>query len=136
MEKHLSALIVSDRTEHVRSLKRILDGLPIAAHAASSLPEAKATPARIPVDVIFCDERLEKGSYRELLRANGAGRTRLQGLCFIVTLQTGEWDEYLEALELGAFEAIRCPIQPMDVELALIDWTRSHKKPVAMQMTA
>lgn len=136
MEKRLSALIVSDRSEHVRSLKRILDGLPISAHAVSGLPEAKAALARTPADVIFCDERLEKGSYRELLRANGAGRSRVEGLCFIVTLQTGEWDEYLEALALGAFEAIRCPVQPTDVELALIDWTRSHRKPAALQMTA
>jgi hypothetical protein len=35
-------------------------------------------------------------------------------------LCTGEWDEYLEALHLGAEEVLRCPLQPTDVDLALI----------------
>ena len=39
---------------------------------------------------------------------------------FVVMLCTGEWEEYLEALRLGAEEVLRCPLQPTDVDLALI----------------
>jgi DNA-binding NtrC family response regulator len=44
---------------------------------------------------------------------------------FVVMLCTGEWEEYLEALRLGAEEVLRCPLQPTDVDLALIHAMRS-----------
>ena len=36
-----------------------------------------------------------------------------------------EWEEYLEALRLGATEVLRCPLQPSDVDLALIHAMRA-----------
>jgi DNA-binding NtrC family response regulator len=135
MHEPLDALIVSDRTEHVRTMVRILDGLPIKTYAACTLKQAEQVLSHQPISVIFCDERLPGGSYRKLLNTRTAGKRRRDS-CFVVTLQTGEWEEYLEALHLGAFEAIRCPIQPGDVEDVLAHWTRTQAKPMALQQSA
>jgi hypothetical protein len=43
-------------------------------------------------------------------------------------LCTGEWEEYLEALHLGAAEVIRCPLQPTDVDLALIHTMHDRRR--------
>ena len=131
----LDALIVSDRMEHVKTMVRILDGLPIKAYAACTLKQAEQVLSRQPFSVIFCDERLPGGSYRKLLNSRTAGQRRRES-CFVVTLQTGEWEEYLEALHLGAFEAIRCPIQLGDVESVLAHWTRTQAKPMALLQSA
>ncbi len=136
MQEPLDALIVSDRMEHVKTMVRILDGLPIKAYAACTLKQAEQVLLRQPISVIFCDERLPGGSYRKLLNTRTTiGKSR-RDACFVVTLQTGEWEEYLEALHLGAFEAIRCPIQPGDVESVLAHWTRTQAKPMALQKSA
>jgi hypothetical protein len=37
-----------------------------------------------------------------------------------------EWEEYLEALRLGAEEVLRCPLQPTDIDLALIHALRGN----------
>ena len=55
---------------------------------------------------------------------------------FVIMLQTGEWNEYLEAMRLGAFEVIRCPVQPTDIEMTLINATRDQAQKAAMSMNA
>ena len=92
MQEPLDALIVSDRTEHVKTMVRILDGLPIKAYAACTLKQAEQVLSRQPISVIFCDERLPGGSYRRLLSARASAKRRSES-CFVVTLQTGEWEE-------------------------------------------
>jgi len=43
-----------------------------------------------------------------------------------VTLQTGEWDEYLQAIDSGALQAIRCPVEANEVVTALVHATRNR----------
>lgn len=131
--KQIDALVVSDRMEHVQSLVRILDGLLINVYVACTIKQAQEVLGRQPLGLVFCDERISGGSYRELLPA-GDARRRASRL--VVMLQTGEWDEYLEAMRLGAFEVIRCPVQPTDVEMTLINATRDQAHRAAMRMTA
>ena len=47
-------------------------------------------------------------------------------------LCTGEWEEYLEALKLGAADVIRSPLQAPDIELVLIQAMREERKNQAM----
>lgn len=133
MQQQLDALVISDRMEHVKSLVRILDGLAINVYVACSLKQAQEVLWRQPVALVFCDERIPGGSFRELLQTAEAKRKASH---FVVMLQTGEWDEYLEAMRLGAFEVIRCPVQPTDVEMTLIHATRDQAQRAAMRMTA
>ena len=117
MENVLEVLIVSCRPENRKALLRVFEDLPLNTFCAPNLKQAREALASHNVDVIFCEERLSDGSYRELLslvqETNKMPR-------FVVMLCTGEWEEYLEAMHAGASEVIRCPLQPTDVDMALI----------------
>jgi DNA-binding NtrC family response regulator len=122
MEIPLPILIVSCRPENRKMLTRIFDGLPVDSYVAPTLEEARTALKSRQFAVVFCEERLRDGSYRELMAEVQSNAPDTQ---FIVLLCTGEWEEYLEALRLGAEEVLRCPLQPTDVDLALIHATRS-----------
>lgn len=130
--RRLDALVVSERMEHVKMLVRILDSLTNNVYVACSVRQAQEVLSRQPIALVFCDERIPGGTYRDLLLSSEIPRKVSR---FVVMLQTGEWDEYLEAMRLGAFEVIRCPVQPTDVELTLIHANRDQAQR-AMRMTA
>jgi two-component system, NtrC family, response regulator PilR len=117
MDNGLPVLVVSCRPENRKLLMNVFSGLPIDTYSARSIQEAKEALQLRPFSLVFCEERLPDWSYADLLRhvqlTNSATR-------FVVLLCTGEWEEYLEALRLGAEEVLRCPLQPTDIDLALI----------------
>jgi DNA-binding NtrC family response regulator len=117
MDGQVPILIVSCRLENRKLLTRIFEGLPLDIYMVSSIQQAKETLSSRAFSAVFCEERLPDGSYAGLLKEmqRTPGHPR-----FVVMLCTGEWDEYLEALRLGAEEVLRCPLQPTDVDLALI----------------
>jgi DNA-binding NtrC family response regulator len=117
MRNQLEVLVVSCRPENRKSLLRVFDGLPINAYCASSIQQAREFLTSHALAVVFCEERLSDGSYRDLLSTVQSCSPSVR---FVVMLCTGEWEEYLEALHLGASEVIRCPLQPTDVDMALI----------------
>jgi DNA-binding NtrC family response regulator len=118
----LPILIVSCRPENRKMLLRVFEDLPIDSYSASSIHQAKEALRARSFSVVFCEERLTDGAYTDLLKElkNTQPSTRL-----VVMLCTGEWEEYLEALRLGAEEVLRCPLQPTDVDLALIHAMRN-----------
>lgn len=124
MEKELNVLIVSSRIENRKTLLHTLEGLPLNPFSVSTIGQALEVLSTHTFAIIFCEERVRDGSYRELLRlalANSwPGR-------FIVMLCTGEWEEYLEALKLGAAEVVRCPLQPPDIDMVLIHAMREGR---------
>jgi DNA-binding NtrC family response regulator len=133
MEGQVPILIVSCRLENRKLLTRIFDGLPLDIYMVSSIRQAKETLSARVFSAVFCEERLPDGSYAELLKEIQLtpGHAR-----FVVMLCTGEWDEYLEALRLGAEEVLRCPLQPTDVDLALIHAMRADGKQATRAMGA
>lgn len=123
MDHGLPILIVSCRPENRKMLLRVFDGLPIDSYAAPSLAQAREALQSRPFSVVFCEERLSDGTYGQLLNDVHSSQP---GTRFVVMLCTGEWEEYLEALRLGAEEVLRCPLQPTDIDLALIHAMRSE----------
>jgi DNA-binding NtrC family response regulator len=115
--KGWTVLIVSSRTENRDALLNIFEGLPIDTSFAKTLQEARLVLLRNSIDVVFSDESLPDSSYHELLAPLIAEQRATR---FVVTLGTGEWDEYLEAMRLGATDVLRCPLQSIEVELVLI----------------
>lgn len=118
-------LIVSARTENGKALMRILADLPINVFAVTTIGQAREVLAKHTVEMIFCEEFLPDGTYLELLEFVIAESSLT---AFVVTLCTGEWDEYLEAIHLGATDVLRCPLQSIDVELVLIRAGRENKR--------
>jgi two-component system response regulator PilR (NtrC family) len=134
MDNGLPILVVSCRPENRKMLMRVFEGLPINSYSAPTIEQAREALRLRPFSVVFCEERLSDGTYADLL---ADVRTSSNDVRFVVMLCTGEWEEYLEALRLGAEEVLRCPLQPTDVDLALIHAMRgNHKTQFAYQAHA
>jgi DNA-binding NtrC family response regulator len=129
MEKEADVLIVSSRIENRRALLRTFEGLPLNVFTAWTIDQAKEMLPSHTLAVIFCEERVSDGSYRELLYEVLASQqlTRL-----VVVLCTGEWEGYLEALRLGAAEVLRSPLQAPDIDIALFHAMRERRQNLAV----
>jgi len=125
MFKPCDILVTSSRVEDRRELMKILDGLPINVFSSSTVKQAEEVMAQKKLALVFCDEHLPDGSYRELLSRS---RTAPKQPRLVVTTHTGEWNEYLEATRRGAFDVIRYPLQPADVELIVIRAMRQQRE--------
>jgi DNA-binding NtrC family response regulator len=113
----LDVLIVSERPDHLRPLIRTLAASSAKVAACFTIRQAREIFSRQTVDLVFSDEYLSDGSYRDLLLANRFGQPATS---FVLLLRTGEWEEYLDAMRLGALEVLRCPLQPAEVETTVL----------------
>jgi len=132
MREQWDVLVASSNMEDRTSLLHILDGLSLNVISCSALDQAREVLSRQEVPLVFCDELLSDGCYRDLLSSE-SGRRALR---VVVTIRAGEWDEYLDAIRLGAFEAIRCPLHPTDVELVVLRAMRENREATSHRMTA
>jgi DNA-binding NtrC family response regulator len=133
MENEVDVLIVTSRIANKRTLLRTLEGLPVNTFSASTVFQALEFLATHPLVIIFCEERLPDGSYRDLL---GSVPSSPQMNRLIVVQCAGEWEEYLEALRLGAAEVLRVPLQSTDIDIALFHAMRQGRESQAMAAEA
>lgn len=110
-------LIVSCRPENRKTLVRMFDELSINSYVAPTIRDARELLGSRSLSMVFCEERLSDGSYCDLLRDV---RATWPETGFVVLLCTGEREEYLQAMRLGAQEVLRSPLRPTDVDLVLI----------------
>lgn len=115
-ERDWRVLVVSSALDNRNALTGALRGLVGNIFVASTIKQAREVLASTAVDIIFCEESLPDGSYRHLLEPVVSEGTAI----FVVTLRTGEWNEYLEAMRLGATDVLRCPVQATEVGLVLV----------------
>jgi DNA-binding NtrC family response regulator len=132
MEGHSGVLVPSSHLEYRRLLVRILESFRVNTFVSVTLADAEEVLSRHGVALVFCDDRLTDGSYRDLLQAL---RTWEKAPHPVVTTRTSEWKDYLEALQLGAFDMIPYPYRSTDVELNVLramrgeDQKRSQRSP-------
>ena len=117
MNGTLDVLVASSQLENRRALIHVLEALSANVISSSSIQQAAEVLAQRPIELVFCDDQLPDGSYRDLLPV---ARARTQSPRVVVTSRVGEWEEYLEAMRLGAFDFIRGPMHPTDVELVVL----------------
>src|SRR6266566_3829151 len=116
MLRQRSVLVACSDMTNRSALVHMLEGMSVNVFACSTLNQIEEVLSKQKIALVFCDESLSDGSFRDLLRANQLrGRPRI-----VVIFRVGEWAEYLEALQLGVFEVISTPVHPTDVELAVI----------------
>lgn len=132
MLNSLNVLIVSERPDHLRPLVRALDASSARISACFTIRSAREIFSQQPVDLVFTDEYLSDGSYRELLRSNHFGQ---QSASFVLLLHTGEWEEYLDAMRLGALEVLRCPLQSAEVEATVQRAIALKERRIAARLT-
>jgi DNA-binding NtrC family response regulator len=118
-----NVLIVSNRLENRRALTRILDGLPVSIVTSSTLRQAQEVLAKQEVNIVFCDDVLPYGTYRDLLSMPSIAKP-----CVVVTAHTSEPGDRYEAMVQGAFDVLRSPPEPTDIELVLIRAARHLRR--------
>lgn len=106
-------LVASADLESRRTLTAALkrDGLdPICT---STVRECREIITRENVALVFCDVHLADGDYRDVLSVSRSLKSTAH---VVVTSREFDWDGYLEAMRLGAFDVIASPCRPTDVE--------------------
>jgi two-component system, NtrC family, response regulator PilR len=117
-------LIASADLEGRRALSNILAKLGVDPLTTSTIRECKQIIATERVGLIFCDRLLADGNCCDLLDASRAKRAKTR---IVVTSSTADWDEFLEAMRLGAFDVIASPCRATDVEWMIIQALRHER---------
>jgi two-component system, NtrC family, response regulator PilR len=117
-------LIASADLEGRRALSNILAKLGVNPLTTSTIRECKQIIATERIGLIFCDRLLADGNCYDLLNASRAGKTKAR---IVVTSSTADWDEFLEAMRLGAFDVIASPCRATDVEWMVIQALRYER---------
>jgi DNA-binding NtrC family response regulator len=124
MEAGRQVLIVSSELEIRRALNEILRKEGHETLCASRVSECQEALQTQRISLIFCDRRLSDGNYRDVVSATRSAR---QPTRVIVTSRLADWDEYLDALQNGAFDLIASPCQPTDVLWAIAQARREDQ---------
>jgi DNA-binding NtrC family response regulator len=125
MELQRNILVVSNSFENKKALLQVLKSLEVNIFAASTIAQAAEVLSRYSVLLVFSEERLTDGCYQDLLSIMRRGFPSRR---LVLMLSVDAWDKYLHTLQLGVREVIHFPIQPMDIELALIRATREQTR--------
>jgi DNA-binding NtrC family response regulator len=133
MELPTQILVASSELENRRALADILEKEGYDTICVSKASECKEVLQARKVGLVFCDRRLSDGSYRDVVAAARAsqGKTRV-----VVTSRLADWNEYLEALHLGAFDLIASPCRPTDVLWAILQARREELEPSSLAAAA
>ncbi len=125
-------LVVSSNLEARRNLTRILEGqgtdLLCASniHSAIELLEREAGHS---IGLIFCDRDLPDGNFRDFLTVLRSLKNKTR---VVVASRLADWDEYLDAMRLGAFDVIAAPCHPTEVGWILIQAARDLRESPAI----
>jgi DNA-binding NtrC family response regulator len=84
---------------------------------ASSVEETLNILAGRSAQVVFCEDKLPDGGFREFLRLVKATRPEIQ---VVVSSILGDVREYIEAMNLGAFDFIAPPYRGTEI-LSVVD---------------
>jgi len=109
---HREVLIATADLEACRRLASVLSPWGFEPICASTVGKAKAVLARGGVPMVFCEDRLVDGSFRDVLAAATLVKSKVR---VVVLSRTDDENGYLEAIQLGAFDVIPCPCRPADV---------------------
>ena len=133
MLRRWDVLVVCAEMKNRNMLAHMLEGMSVGVFSCATLSQAMEVLSSHKIELVFCDENLSDGSFRDLLRANQVwiGRPHV-----VVIIDHDERAEYLEALQSGVFEVISSPLHPTDVELAVIRAMRDGVRESFFQVSA
>ena len=84
---------------------------------ASNVEQTRQILERTPMHVVFCEDRLPDGGFREILCLVKANRPEVQ---VVVSSMLGDVHEYIEAMNLGAFDFIASPYRSSEI-ISVVD---------------
>lgn len=113
MSGPVEVLVACSRPEDLEALTRILVRRGLTPIHASSVETSCGILADRRVRLVFCDDELPDGSVGQVLEEVQHTSTRVP---VIVISRLENWDEYLRAMRLGAFDYISSPLRRAEAE--------------------
>ena len=110
---HCEVLVASADAESRRILASVLSQWGLEIICSSTVSNANAILARQAVPLVFCEDRLADGTFRDVL---GAARLVKPKVRVVVSARMSDENRYSEAIQLGAFDVIPCPCRLADVQ--------------------
>ena len=116
MSDPTQVLVIASQTRQCKRVVLALDQLGFKVRLAFTLAEAQATLESEHFPVVCSSTELIDGTYRDVLEIllSRSLATRL-----LVISPRDDNSEYLEAMELGAFDLLPCDCAPSEVERIL-----------------
>jgi DNA-binding NtrC family response regulator len=116
-------VIASADVQDRRAMVSVLAKQGLDPIVAASVAECRESMDQGDVGLVFCARSLADGDYRDLLAAARAGKRRTR---IVLTARITDWDEYLDAMRLGAFDVISAPCRPTDMEWMILQALRDE----------
>ena len=116
-------LVVSSNHDCLRAIPEVLQSWGLETLQASTLSAARATLAERPIRMVFCDEQIEGGTFRDLLENLGTRSARAR---LVVLIHDAE--QYDRVIESGAFGALMVPCQRSDIQWIVIRALKAPEK--------
>jgi DNA-binding NtrC family response regulator len=122
------ALVICDQEEDRQKVVGSLLKCGLSPICCSNVQEARTLLFQEAFRVVLCSDILSDGDFQAILRE---GKKSLDHAPVIVLSHVDEWDSYLKALAIGAFDSIVCPPDPVETEriiwFALTETIRTGK---------
>ncbi len=106
-------LVVSCHPEHCKPLIVSLARMNLRVAAVFSARDAMQVLGGVEVPVVCCCAELPDGNYRTLLQEIAARKLKTR---LVVVTAAEECAEYLEGMQLGAFDFLPAPYQKGEIE--------------------
>jgi len=117
-------VVASADLENRRRLTEILERIGIDPLCVSTIKECQEMFEQQRVGLIFCEPRLADGTYEEFLQLYPRSGPRPR---VVITSRTADWDEFMRATRLGAFDVICMPCYPTDEEWMVSEASREER---------
>ncbi len=118
----LGILVANSDAGKRSALVHILAQCGLESTTVTSVDEVGAALAQQDVHLVFCEDVLPEGGFREVLRLAQATGSAVP---LVVSSLLGEMEEYLEAMQLGAFDFIAPPYRHSELE-SIVNSARQH----------
>jgi DNA-binding NtrC family response regulator len=125
MNPLFEVMVVSSDLQSRRNLLGILSELDCEPLCVPGIQQAIELLGEVSCGLVFCDRNLSDGTHRELLLALRSHRIKAR---VVVAARLTDWNHYLDAMKLGAFDVINAPCRPSDVEWMLLQTNRDYRK--------
>ena len=126
-------VIISSDSSHVSILTDMLKRQELESISTSTLGQYRDLLATQPVELVFCDQDLPDGTYKDVVSVSRSVGSKAR---VVVTSRRAHWPEFLEAMDAGAFDVICTPCRSKDVEWMLIQAKRDDRKMAQEQVTS
>jgi DNA-binding NtrC family response regulator len=122
-----TVLIATVDPEIRKSLAAFLEAYPVKTLWAKSVEEVRSALARTKVSACFCGFWLLEGTYRDVIRYLRSQPTEIPAIIACAPACPDEYQDYLAALNIRAFDFISFPYSALHVERVLRSALWTHQ---------